>query len=85
MIFMGRLKQYESAAARQAAHRARSKARWTEVERVSWERHNALLEDLQRALNDAAKRGNVTAQECSAAGVETMLEKLVSHFDEQAR
>ncbi len=82
---MGRLKQYESEAARQAAHRARSKERWVEVERASFERHNALLEALQRAIVDAAERGNETAQQCSAASVDTMLEKLSKYFEEVAR
>jgi hypothetical protein len=78
-------KQYESNAARQAAHRARSKTRWIEVDRAADERHHALLDALQLAIHEAAKRGDESAKSCNAASVETMLEKLTKYFEEQAR
>jgi DNA replication initiation complex subunit (GINS family) len=78
---MGRLRKYESDAARKAAHRARSKAQWVEIDRASYERHTARLEALQRAVQDAAGRGDATAQACTAGSIDTMLEKLTKYFE----
>ncbi len=80
---MGRLRKYESDAARKAAHRARSKAQWVEIDRASYERHTARLETLQRAVQDAAGRGDATAQACTAGSIDTMLEKLTKYFERE--
>jgi DNA replication initiation complex subunit (GINS family) len=78
---MGRPRKYESEAARQAAHRARSRAQWVEIDRASYEQHTARLEALQRAVQDAARRGDVTAQACTAGSIDTMLENLAKYFE----
>ncbi len=80
---MGRPRKYESDAARKAAQRKRDKARWVEVDRDAHEAHRARLDALQRAVSDAAQRGDAVAQECKSASVETMLDKLVAHFSQR--
>ena len=82
---MGRPRKYLSDAERQAAHRARSKAEWVEVPREAHEAHSARLEALQRAVDDAARRGDGAAQACRAGSVDTMLEKLTAYFEAQAQ
>ncbi len=81
---MGRPRKYGSDAERQAAKRARDKAQWVEVPRVAHEAHSARLEALQRAVSDAAKRGDVAAQACRAASVDTMLGNLTAWFEARA-
>lgn len=80
---MGRPRKHADDAARQAAKRARDKAEWVEVPRVAHEAHSARLEALQRAVGDAARRGDVAAQACRAGGVDTMLDKLTAWFEAQ--
>ena len=77
---MGRLRKYESDAARKAAQRERDKAEWVQVPRVVHEAHTARLEALQRAVNDAARRGDAVAARCRAASVDTVLENLTKYF-----
>jgi N-acetylglucosamine kinase-like BadF-type ATPase len=78
---MGRLRKYESDAARKAAQRERDKAEWVQVPRAVHEAHAARLEALQRAVNDAARRGDAVAVRCRAASVDTVLENLTKYFE----
>jgi hypothetical protein len=78
---MGRIRKYESAAARKAAQRERDKAAWVQVQRAGWEALHLRLDALQRAVVVAARRGDATAQECQAASVETLLDQLIEHFE----
>jgi hypothetical protein len=81
---MGRPRQYESDAARQAAHRVRDKAQWVEVPRDAHKAHNDRLDALQRAIHAAAHSGDDAATACRAASVDTMLEKLTAWFEARA-
>ena len=78
---MGRPRQYESDAERQRACRARREAATVRVERRALDGLHQRLDRLQQALWRAAERGNPTARACQAASVETILEKLIRHFD----
>ena len=78
---MGRPRQYESDAARQRACRARQAAQWVTVDRRALERLHQRLDQLQQALWRAAERGDPTARACQAISVETVLERLIRHFD----
>ena len=77
---MGRLRKYESDAARKAAQRERDKAEWVQVPRAVHQAHAARLEALQRAVSEAAGRGDAVAIECRAGSVETVLENLTKYF-----
>jgi hypothetical protein len=81
---MGRPRQYESDAERQAAHRARDKAQWVEVPRDAHKAHSDRLDALQQAIGEAAKQGDEMAKSCRAANVDTMLEKLAAWFESRA-
>jgi hypothetical protein len=77
---MGRPRHYASNAERQRAFRRRLDTEWARVDRGALERHHARLQGLQEAIRAAAAAGDTTARRCSAAGVDTMLEKLTAHF-----
>ena len=81
---MGRPRKHPNDAARQAAHRARTAAEWVEVPRAAHEALNARLDTLQAAIYHAAKRGDETAQACSAANMDTMLDRLTIWFEARA-
>ena len=82
---MGRPRQYESDAERQRAFRQRQRATIAQVDRRALERLHGQLDRLQAALWAAAAAGDVTARACQAAGIETMLDRLIAHFRECAR
>jgi hypothetical protein len=81
---MGRRRQYESAAERQRACRQRQEAATVRVDRRALDGLHVRLEKLQEVLRVAASEGDTTARQCSAASVETMLEKLIRHFGASA-
>jgi hypothetical protein len=81
---MGRRRQYESAAERQRACRKRQEAATVRVDRRALDGLHGRLEKLQEVLRVAASQGETTARQCSAASVETMLEKLIHHFSVRA-
>jgi hypothetical protein len=81
---MGRPRRYESAAERQRAYRQREEETWAQVDRGALERMNGRLDQLQEAVRRAAAAGDETAQRCRAGSVETMLERLIRHFEGRA-
>jgi molecular chaperone GrpE (heat shock protein) len=81
---MGRPRRYESAAQRQRAYRERQEAEWAQVDRRALEKMNGRLEQLQEAVRRAAAAGDETAQGCRAGSVETVLERLIRHFEGRA-
>ncbi len=78
---MGRPRQYGSDAERQRACRQRRETETVRVDRRALDGLHMRLERLQAALRRAAAAGDATAQACRAISVETMLEKLISHFE----
>jgi hypothetical protein len=82
---MGRPRQYGCDAERQRAFRQRQRATIAQVDRRALERLHGQLDRLQAALWAAAAAGEETARVCQAAGIETMLDRLVAHFTECAR
>jgi len=81
---MGRPRQYGSDAERQRAFRQRQEAQIARVDRGALDRLHARLDQLQAALRAAADAGDETARACQAAGIDTMLERLVRHFTGRA-
>jgi hypothetical protein len=81
---MGRRREYESAAARQRAHRQRQSATWVRVEQRTWEQVHRRLEELQEAVRRAAVAGDGTARGCQSVSAETVVEKLIRHFEGEA-
>jgi hypothetical protein len=82
---MGRRRQYGSGAERQRAFRQRQAAEWVEVDRRDWERLHERLKQLHEAVRGAASAGDRTAQACRAGSEETVLERLIRHFEGRAR
>lgn len=78
---MGRPRQYESGAQRQRAFRQRLEGEWPRVNGVALERLHARLDQLQVAVRAAADAGDETARACQAGGVETVLERVIRHFE----
>jgi hypothetical protein len=81
---MGRPRRYGSGAERQRAYRERQEAVWTQVDRRALEQMNGRLEQLQEAVYRAAAAGDETARACRASSVETVLERLIRHFESRA-
>ncbi len=77
---MARPPQYQSAAAKQAAYRARQAATTVLVDRDALDRLHQRLETLQSEMAEAARRGDPLACQCRAASVDTMLDKLIAAF-----
>lgn len=81
---MARPKQYASSADKQAAYRSRVDATRVVVDRVALDNLHERLERLQGAIGCAARNGVPFATRCYAASIETMLDKLVVAFTEEA-
>jgi hypothetical protein len=81
---MGRPRRYGSGAERQRAYRERQEATWAQVDRRALTQMNGRLEQLQEAVYRAAAAGDETARACRASSVETVLERLIRHFEERA-
>jgi hypothetical protein len=81
---MGRPRRYESGAQRQRAYRERQEETWAQVDRGALQQMNGRLDQLQDAVFRAAAAGDETARACRASSVETMLERLIRHFDGRA-
>lgn len=77
---MARPSQYQNAAAKQAAYRARQAATTVAVDRVALDRLHQRLETLQSEMAEAARRGDSLARQCRAASIDTMLDKLIVAF-----
>jgi hypothetical protein len=77
---MARPQQYQSAAAKQAAYRARQTATTVLVDRDAFDRLHQRLESLQSEMAEAARRGDPLAGRCRAASIDTMLDKLIAAF-----
>jgi hypothetical protein len=77
---MARPQQHQSAAAKQAAYRARQTATTVLVDRDAWDRLHQRLETLQTEMAEAARRGDPLARRCRAASIDTMLDKLIAAF-----
>lgn len=82
---MGRRKQYESGAQRQKAYRERLAKECVWVARWAWEFQCHHIERLQIAVVGAAAKGHALAQQCQSACPDTVLERLVTAFEEMAR
>ena len=82
---MGRPRQYGSDAERQRAFRQRLEAEWPRVNGAALERLHQRLDELQQAVWAARDAGDESARACSAASVETVLERVIQHFHEKAR
>jgi hypothetical protein len=81
---MARSKVYASAAEKQAAYRARLDATTAMVDRAALDRLHQRLEQLQAAIGSAARSGDPFARRCRTVSVETMLDKLIAAFQEEA-
>ena len=77
---MARPRQYQSAAAKQAAYRLRQTATTVVVDRAALDKLHQRLDTLQTALAEAARRGDPLARHCRAASIDTMLDKLIAAF-----
>ena len=82
---MGRPRQYGSGAERQRAFRQRLEAAWPRVNGGALARLHQRLDELQRAVWAARDAGDESGRACSAASVETVLERVIEHFQERAR
>ena len=78
---MGRPRQYGSGAQRQRAFRERLEAEWPRVYGRGLERLRQQMEQLQAAVCAAAEAGDEMARACQAASVETVLERVIEHFE----
>jgi hypothetical protein len=78
---MGRPRLYRSGAERQRAFRQRLEAETMRVDRAALDQLHARLDRLQAAVRAAASAGDDVASACSAASVDTMLEKLTRYFE----
>jgi len=84
VIVMARPRKYASTAQKQAAYRARLDASTTVVDRAALDCLHRRLDQLQSAVSAAARSGDPFARRCCASSVDTMLEKLVTAFMEEA-
>jgi hypothetical protein len=78
---MGRPRFYGSGAERQRAFRQRLAVETVRVDRAALDQLHARLDRLQEAVRAAANVGDDVASACSAASVETMLDKLTHYFE----
>jgi len=78
---MGRPRLYRSSAERQRAFRQRLEVETVRVDRAASDLLHARLDRLQEALRAAARAGDAVASACSAASVDTMLDKLTRYFE----
>jgi hypothetical protein len=77
---MGRPRKYATDAERQRACRQRQEASTVRVERQLLEERDRRLEQLRRAVWEAAATGDEMAGACRAASVDTMVEKMIRYF-----
>ena len=77
---MARPRQYQSAAAKQAAYRLRQRANTVTVDRAALDRLHQRLDILQSAVAEAARHGDPLARRCRAASIDTLLDKLTAAF-----
>lgn len=77
---MGRPRKYQTGAERAAAYRKRCALR-AERERRAVEVFAGRLERLKVAVDEAARAGDVTARNCQAESVGTLLDLLAEHFE----
>lgn len=80
---MSRPRQYPCAAAKQAAYRARLQTTTMIVDRGALTRLHEKLDRLREVLSAAAQQGDPLAHQCSAASVDTMLEKTIAAFEKR--
>jgi hypothetical protein len=77
---MGRPRKYQTAAERAAAYRKRVALR-AERERQAQAVFAGRLQRLKTAVEEAARSGDVTARNCQAESIGTMLDLLAEHFE----
>lgn len=77
---MGRPRKYQTGAERAAAYRRRCALR-AERERQAVEVFAGRLQRLKAAVDEAARSGDVTARNCQAETVGTLLDLLAEHFE----
>ena len=80
---MGRPKQYQSSAEKQAAYRARLDKDTVIVDRRVLDAHHRDLEELREAVYQAQCRGDEFARQCSAKSVQSMIHNMTDTFNER--
>ena len=80
---MARPKLYASPAEKQAAYRARLCASTAIVDRHALDLLHQHLQELQRVVQEAARRGDPLARCCAATCPDTVIEKLTAAFRER--
>ncbi len=81
---MSRPREFDCAASKQAAYRARRAAKLVSVERVALDALHDRLERLQCAILCASRKGSGFASRCHASSIDSMLDNLVDAFLDEA-
>lgn len=81
---MARPREFDSAASKQAAYRARHTAKLVSVDRAALAGLHDRLERLQSAIVCAAGNGSVFANRCRASSIDSMLDNLIDAFMDEA-
>ena len=80
---MGRSKEYQSSAEKQAAYRARLAKDTVVIDRRVLDAFNRDLEELREAVYQAECRGDEFARRCRAKSVQSMIHKMIDMFNER--
>jgi outer membrane protein TolC len=78
---MARPRKYQSDAQRAAAYRKRLAERTVRVDRRTWEQLQQRLDRLQAAVEEAARSGDLAAENCYCEGIGGTLDLLAEHFE----
>jgi len=81
---MSRPKEFDCAASKQAAYRARRAAKLVSVERVALDALHERLERLQSVIVCASRKGSGFASRCHASSIDSMLDNLIDAFLDEA-
>lgn len=81
---MSRPREFDSAASKQAAYRARRAAQLVSVDRAALDALHERLERLQCAILCASRNGSGFARRCHASSIDSLLDNLVDAFLDEA-
>ena len=81
---MSRPKEFDSAASKQAAYRARRAAQRVSVDRAALDALHDRLERLQSAILCASRNGSGFASRCYASSIDSLLDNLIDAFLDEA-
>ncbi|WP_395091438.1 hypothetical protein [Armatimonas sp.] len=81
---MARPREFDCAASKQAAYRARHVAKLVSVDRAALAGLHDRLERLQSAIVCAARNGSGFANRCRASSIDSMLDNLIDAFMDEA-